>query len=221
MGVAGTASSDILPGVEQRIGPITPPVPAAGTDPGHIPGLTPPRPDAAEEVTAEAKTAPEAPEAPEEAPEAAEEATATEEATEAPEEAVDQPVDDDAAEADAEKSEEPEAAEEQAEDEPEDGPVFEVSDRRGSITAGRSGVAFQLDGENAEFSWDEIGAVEIDTPRFGRRFSVTVYTTAHRWYAADVEASARGALKEWTARLDEVLDAYFEDTADTADTADK
>lgn len=202
MGVAGTASSDILPGVEQRIGPITPPVPAAGTDPGHIPGLTPPRPDVTEEVTAEAKTATEAPE-------------------EAPEKAADQSVDE-AADVDAEEAEAgAEEPEEQAEDAaeadaaPEDGPVFEVSDRRGSITAGRSGVAFQLDGENAEFSWDEIGAVEIDTPRFGRRFSVTVYTTAHRWYAADVDAPARGALKEWTARLDEVLDAYFEDTAGT------
>ncbi|RNG34237.1 hypothetical protein [Streptomyces botrytidirepellens] len=200
--------------MEQRIGPIIPPVPAAGTDPGHIPGLTPPRPDETEEVTAEAKTATEAPE-------------------EAPEKAADQPVDEaaeadaDAEEADAEAEEPEEQAEDAAEDkaedaaeadakadaEPEDGPVFEVSDRRGSITAGHSGVAFQLDGENAEFSWDEIGAVEIDTPRFGRRFSVTVYTTAHRWYAADVDAPARGALKEWTAQLDEVLDAYFEDTA--------
>ncbi|MFF7648956.1 hypothetical protein ACFZCY_03665 [Streptomyces sp. NPDC007983] len=183
--------------MEQRIGPITPPVPAAGTDPGHIPGLTPPPPDETEEVTAEAKTA-------------------TEEAPEAPAEAADQPVDDadddaDADDAGPEPEDEAEEAEEQAEDG--DGPVFEVSDRRGSITAKRSGVAFQLDGENAEFSWDEIGAVEIDTPRFGRRFGVTVYTTAKRWYAADVEAPARGALKEWTAKLDEVLDAYFEDTA--------
>ncbi|MFI0775744.1 hypothetical protein [Streptomyces sp. NPDC021212] len=187
--------------MEQRIGQITPPVPAAGTDPGHIPGLTPPRPEETEEVTAGTKTATE--EAPEaaEAPEALEtpEAEAEAEAAEAPDEAADE-------------AEEEAAAE--AEDEPEDGPVFEVSDRRGSITAGRSGVAFQLDGEKAEFSWDEIGAVEIDTPRFGRRFSVTVYTTAHRWYAADVEASARGALKEWTAKLDEVLDTYFEDTAE-------
>ncbi|WP_063734644.1 hypothetical protein [Streptomyces sp. RTd22] len=193
--------------MEQRIGPIIPPVPAAGTDPGHIPGLTPPRPDETEEVTAEAKTA-----------------------TEAPEKAADQPVDEaaEAAEAEADteeaeaEAEEPEKqaedadedeAEDKAEDEPEDGPVFEVSDRRGSITAGHSGVAFQLDGENAEFSWDEIGAVEIDTPRFGRRFSVTVYTTAQRWYAADVDAPARGALKEWTTKLDEVLDAYFEDAS--------
>lgn len=192
-----------------------PPVPAAGTDPGHIPGLTPPRPDATEEATAEAKTAQEAPEAPEAPEEAAERPSAeTGPEPEEPEEAK-------AAEADAETPEEPEEqADDKAEDEAgdgdeaaEDGPVFEVSDRRGSITAGRSGVAFQLDGENAEFSWDEIGAVEIDTPRFGRRFSVTVYTTARRWYTADVEAPARGAFKDWTAKLDEVLDAYFEDTA--------
>ena len=214
MGVAGTASSDILPGVEQRIGPIIPPVPAAGTDPGHIPGLTPPRPDETEEVTAEAKTATEAPEKAadqpvDEAPEAeAEEAEAEAEEPEKQAEDADTPKD---AAKDAAKDE----AEADAEAEPEDGPVFEVSDRRGSITAGHSGVAFQLDGENAEFSWDEIGAVEIDTPRFGRRFSVTVYTTAQRWYAADVDAPARGALKEWTTKLDEVLDAYFEDTAGT------
>ncbi|MEU1805779.1 hypothetical protein [Streptomyces sp. NPDC019937] len=179
--------------MEQRIGPITPPVPAAGTDPGHIPGLTPPPPDETEEVTAEARTA-------------------AEEAPEASAEAVGRPVDDVGADdAGPEPEDEAEEAEEQAGDG--DGPVFDVSDRRGSITAKRSGVVFQLDGETAEFSWDEIGAVEIDTPRFGRRFGVTVYTTAKRWYAADVEAPARGALKEWTAKLDEVLDAYFEDTA--------
>ncbi|WP_055547067.1 hypothetical protein [Streptomyces sp. NBRC 110028] len=186
--------------MEQRIGPITPPVPAAGTDPGHIPGLTPPPPDETEEVTTEARTA-------------------TEEAPEAPAEAAGQPVDDvgadDAGPESEDEADEADEAEEQAEDGDGDGdgPVFEVSDRRGSITAKRSGVVFQLDGETAEFSWDEIGAVEIDTPRFGRRFGVTVYTTAKRWYTADVEAPARGALKEWTAKLDEVLDAYFEDTA--------
>ncbi|NUS84206.1 MAG: hypothetical protein HOY75_16075, partial [Streptomyces sp.] len=86
------------------------------------------------------------------------------------------------------------------------------SDHRGSISAGRRGVTLLLDGETAEFDWSEIGAVEIDTPRFGRRFSVTVYTTARRWYSADIAASSRKALKEWTTELDAVLDTYFEDT---------
>ena len=92
-----------------------------------------------------------------------------------------------------------------------DGPSFEVSDRRGSITADHTGVRFRLDGEEAEFAWDEIGAVEIDTPRFSRRFTVVVYTTNRHRYENDVEASAKNLLKEWTAELDGVLDTYFED----------
>ncbi|MFG2579755.1 hypothetical protein [Streptomyces malaysiensis] len=97
------------------------------------------------------------------------------------------------------------------------GAVFEVSDRRGVIRAERGGVTFELDGEKAEFGWDEIGAVEVDTPRFGKRFGITVYTTNRRWYTADVEAPARKLLKEWTAELDVVLDEYFEDSADSED----
>ncbi|MFF4229327.1 hypothetical protein [Streptomyces sp. NPDC001820] len=92
-----------------------------------------------------------------------------------------------------------------------DGPVFEVSDRRGAIVADRAGITFRLDAEEAEFSWDEIGAVEIDTPRFGRRFGVTVYVSDRRWFQVDVEAPSRGVLKEWAAELDTVLDARFEE----------
>ncbi|MEV4330981.1 hypothetical protein AB0K02_10625 [Streptomyces sp. NPDC049597] len=92
------------------------------------------------------------------------------------------------------------------------GPVFEVSDRRGSITANREGVRFRLDDQEADFRWDEIGAVEVKTPRFGRRFTVTVHVAANRWFNAEVEADARSRLKEWTAELDAVLDAYFEES---------
>jgi hypothetical protein len=113
--------------------------------------------------------------------------------------------DDDAAEdADAAQDAEPE----------DDGlPVFEVSDRRGSITADRAGVTFRLDSEIAEFGWDEIQAVEFDTARFGRRFSVTVYTGPRRWFESDVEAPSRSALKRWATELDAVLDARFEEGA--------
>jgi hypothetical protein len=173
--------------VEQRIGPIIPPLHTAGTDPGHIPGLTPSRPDGADEEVVEQPVEDAVPSV---APEGAVPAEETE-----PKEVVAESTDD------AEEGAEAKGA----------GPLFEISDRRSSITAGSNGVTFKLDGETAEFRWDEIGAVEMDTPRFGRRFGVTVYTTAHRWYTADVEASARSLLKEWTAELDAVLDAYFED----------
>lgn len=92
-----------------------------------------------------------------------------------------------------------------------DGPVFEVSDRRGSITADREGIRFTLDDQEADFRWDEIGAVEVKSPRFGRRFTVTVHMSTNRWFNAEVEAAARSSLKEWAEELDAVLDAYFEE----------
>ncbi|WP_413102380.1 hypothetical protein [Streptomyces sp. Inha503] len=194
--------------MEQSTGPIIPPMHTAGTDPGYIPGLTSPRP-ADEEEDAPDKAAAERP---------PEEGTAEDEPELDEEEGVEAEAES-GGEADASKdvvaSDGEADGDEEAEDADEDedgGAVFEVSDRRGAIRAGRRGVTFELDGEKAEFGWDEIGAVEVDTPRFGKRFGITVYTTNRRWYTADVEAPARKLLKEWTAELDAVLDAYFEDS---------
>ncbi|MFD3523633.1 hypothetical protein [Streptomyces sp. NPDC058653] len=92
-----------------------------------------------------------------------------------------------------------------------DGPVFEASDRRASMTADRTGVRLRLDETEAEFGWDEIGAVEVETPRFSRRFTVTLHTTGRRHYQSEVDAPSRSSLKKWTAELDVVLDAYFEE----------
>ncbi|MFE5840871.1 hypothetical protein ACFQ7N_04400 [Streptomyces niveus] len=101
---------------------------------------------------------------------------------------------------------------ESAADDDEDGPVFDISDRRASMTADRTGIRFQLDETEAEFGWDEIGAVEVETPRFGRRFTVTLHTTGRRRYQSDVDAPSRSSLKAWTAELDAVLDRYFEES---------
>ncbi|UZI27906.1 hypothetical protein [Streptomyces sp. VB1] len=105
-----------------------------------------------------------------------------------------------------------EAASEAEGDAVEDGPVFEVSDRRGSIRVAREGVRFTLDDQEAEFLWDEIGAVETTPARFGRRFTVTVHLSSRRWFNAEVEAASRAELKGWPAELDTVLDAYFEES---------
>ncbi|MGO4421597.1 hypothetical protein AB4Z54_23565 [Streptomyces sp. MCAF7] len=115
--------------MEQRIGPSTPPVPAAGFDPAYIPGITAPRPDE-----------------PKEAAEPSPQDAVPDEAAVAAD-AVDDVVDDERAEsADAAEEDTAEAeaetadAEEKAEDgdeEEADGPVFKASDHRGSINAGR------------------------------------------------------------------------------------
>ncbi|MFF3936345.1 hypothetical protein [Streptomyces phaeofaciens] len=103
------------------------------------------------------------------------------------------------------------AEESPAEDESSDGPVFEASDRRARISADAKGVRLRLDEERCEFRWDEIGAVETEAPRFGKRFTITVHTPDRRWYPIEIEATARSRFKEWEDQLDAVLDAYFEE----------
>ncbi|MET7455013.1 hypothetical protein ABZT03_24585 [Streptomyces sp. NPDC005574] len=92
-----------------------------------------------------------------------------------------------------------------------EGPVFEASDRRAKIVADARGVRLSLDEERCEFRWDEIGAVETETPRFGKRFTVTVHTPDRRWYPIEIEATTRSRFPEWESQLDKVLDTYFED----------
>lgn len=92
-----------------------------------------------------------------------------------------------------------------------DGPVFEASDRRARIVADAKGVRLSLDEERCEFRWDEIGAIETESPRFGKRYTVTVHTPDRRWYPIEIEATARARFTEWDEQLDAVLDAYFEE----------
>lgn len=212
--VAATDSSAILAAVEQPIGQnVTPTTTsAAGTDPAFIPGVpaqldgaVPPALRGAGKPPAKAADTADAVEEPDTDSGADGGEPGAEDGTAATTDALGAAPPDDTADAD-------DADDDAAID---DGkPVFEVSDRRASIAADRSGITFTLDSEIAEFGWDEIGAVEIDTPRFGKRFSVTVYTSSRRWFQSDVEATSRKQLKEWTAELDAVLDARFDGGTD-------
>ncbi|MFJ8844615.1 hypothetical protein ACIRFF_17125 [Streptomyces cyaneofuscatus] len=176
--------------MEQSIDSNKKPEFAAGTDPAFIPlpGLAAP--------VATRKTEPESEAAPEKDPET--DPGTDPELDEAPEAAAEAPDTEADAEGEAEGAE--------------DGPVFEISDRRGSIRVAREGVRFTLDDQEADFDWSEIGAVEMNPARFGRRFTVTVHLSTRRWFNAEVEAASRAQLKEWPAELDTVLDAYFEES---------
>lgn len=145
--------------MEQSIDSNKKPEFAAGTDPAFIPlpGLAAP--------VATRK------------PETESEAGPKDAAPEAEAERDDEPG---AAAAEADADQEPEAAADDATAEAEgveEGPVFEVSDRRGSIRVAGEGVRFTLDDQEAEFRWDEIGAVEttagpLRPPVHGHRPSV-------------------------------------------------
>ncbi|MFJ2024507.1 hypothetical protein ACIODW_11980 [Streptomyces sp. NPDC087897] len=178
--------------MEQSIDSNKKPEFAAGTDPAFIPlpGLA----------------APVAPRKPEAEPETDPEAAGPEAEAERDEELEAAPEGEDGREAEAAREDAV------AETDAEEGPVFEVSDRRGSIRVAREGVRFRLDDQEAEFGWDEIGAVETTPARFGRRFTVTVHLSTRRWFNAEVEAGSRSELKGWPAELDKALDAYFEES---------
>lgn len=212
--MSGTGSSTILPAVEQRIGSKSQPLDAAAVNPAYIPGLTSPVPaepkDAAEETgeAAAEETPSTTASAPETSGDPVSDAAPADAAPEDP-----GSVPESASEAEVEAgSEETDAEEAGAEP---DGPVFEASDRRASIRADHTGVRLRLDDQEAEFRWDEIGAVETESPRFGKRFTVTVHTPDSRWYPIEIEASARSRFQEWDEQLDAVLDAFFEDDAET------
>jgi len=169
-------------------------VKGAGFDPAFIPGITAP---AAVPAQAEAEPRDAVPE------EAEESAPAGEPESGAPS-GTDEPADG-------------KTDDEQADDgTPDGGPVFEAADRRARIVADRKGVRLRLDEESCEFRWDEIAAVETESPRFGKRFTITVHTPDRRWYPIEIEATARSSFKEWDEQLDAVLDAYFEEGAEAA-----
>ncbi|MFI6930243.1 hypothetical protein [Streptomyces sp. NPDC050287] len=195
--------------MEQRIGsssqPLkSEPVKGAGFDPAFIPGLTAPVSGPASGEPADAE--------PEE--------TAVSEETAASEE--EPPAEETAAEEPAPAPEASEPAEASGETDSElaeapDGPVFEASDRRAKIVADHRGVRLALDDQACEFRWDEIGAVETEVPRFGKRLTITVHTPERRWYPIEIEAKSRSVFDEWDAQLDAVLDAYFDDGDETGD----
>lgn len=196
--MSGTGSSTILPAVEQRIGSSSQPLEGAGFDPAFVPGLTSP-------VTAEPADA-----KPAEADDAAAVVDSEEVEKSGPDVGTDAEAESDA---DAEGVAESDAGAGEAEesDASAAGPVFEASDRRARIAADARGVRLRLDEEECEFRWDEIGAVETETPRFGKRYTVTVHTPDRRWYPIEIEATARARFAEWDDQLDAVLDAYFEE----------
>ncbi|MFE7647930.1 hypothetical protein [Streptomyces phaeoluteigriseus] len=191
--------------MEQRIGSSSQPLEGAGFDPAFIPGLTSP-------VTAAAKDA-----KPKDAkPGAAkpEDDSEGDAAVTAGDTSESQPA------AAADESEDAESQDSES-GEPSDGPVFEAADRRARVVADARGVRLRLDEEECEFRWEEIGAIETEVPRFGKRLTITVHTPDRRWYPIEIEATARGRFKEWDEQLDAVLDAYFDDEAGVDDKADE
>ncbi|MFD7538804.1 hypothetical protein [Streptomyces sp. NPDC059819] len=185
------------------------PLGGAATDPAYVPGLVPPRPAAQEAKPPSGESGVDGDAEPD-ADEGGRVAVATE-AGAAEAGAADGATEAAEAEARDSTSESDGSAASDAQSDVDDGPSCEISDRLGSIVAGRGGVRLRLMDEEADFRWDEISAVEYRTPWWTRRFEFVVYTPNHRRFSHDIQAPDRAALAQWTEQLDAVLDAYFED----------
>ncbi|MEE1832886.1 hypothetical protein [Streptomyces sp. SP17KL33] len=201
--------------MEQRIGSNNQPLAAAAVDPSHIPGLTAPvsvkkeKQEEPEDTKPTESAEPAETEEPDEAAlDRAEPSTAESGAAAGPEAAAEAEAEGEA-EAAAEEADGDEA--EGAAEDTTDGPVFEASDRRAKIVADSAGVRLRLDDQECEFTWDEIGAIETESPLFGKRFTITVHTPDRRWYFLEIEAKAKSEHAAWEKQIDEVLDAYFDD----------
>ncbi|MFJ8939148.1 hypothetical protein ACIRL0_26055 [Streptomyces sp. NPDC102365] len=184
--------------MEQRIGPNIQPLQGAAVDPAAVPGITGPRPA---EPAAKPKSS-DAASSGTTSDDSATKLTKEEQEPSTTEKPTEEAKPDEPDELDA--TPEPAPA-------PDGAPVFEASDRRAKVVADHRGVRLTLDDQEAEFRWDEIGAVETESPRFGKRFTLTVHTPDRRWYFLEIEAKSRSDFKTWETDLDKVLDAYFED----------
>ncbi|MCX5400383.1 hypothetical protein [Streptomyces sp. NBC_00102] len=214
--------------MEQSIDSNTKPEFAAGTDPAYIPGLTAPVPvrtgtedDEESAAPAEASDATDSDagvtDVSEDTADGVQDAVPAElsGASDAPEEAVVEKSDKTSGDDSDKTSDDESAADHSVADDDADesgAPVFEISDRRGSIRVDKSGIRFTLDDQQADFEWSEVSAVEVKTARTARRFTLTVHVSSRRWFNGEVVAESRKRLKEWPEELDVVLDAYFEES---------
>ncbi|MDV5148071.1 protein kinase [Streptomyces sp. SBC-4] len=88
-------------------------------------------------------------------------------------------------------------------------PDFVAADRVGGIAVDADGVSIHLFGEEADFGWAEIGAVEYGRLRRGRGLRITVSLYDGTTYVCEVDGRRAARVDEWTALLDLVLDRYL------------
>ncbi|MFE0699599.1 serine/threonine-protein kinase [Streptomyces sp. NPDC058872] len=90
-------------------------------------------------------------------------------------------------------------------------PEFVAADRNGGVVVDGNGVCLQLFGEEAEFSWGEIGAVRHGRFRRGRGLRIAVILYDGSVYDCEVDGRRAARVDEWIRQLDPVLQRYLTD----------
>ncbi|MFH8625075.1 serine/threonine-protein kinase [Streptomyces vietnamensis] len=88
-------------------------------------------------------------------------------------------------------------------------PEFAAADRNSGIAVDGTGVSLHFFGEEADFLWDEVGAVRYERIRRGRvlRVAVTLYDGSS--YDCEVDGRSAARVEGWVRLLDPVLRHYL------------
>lgn len=90
-------------------------------------------------------------------------------------------------------------------------PFFGAADRRNSVAVGENGVTLKVGEAQADFGWDEIGAVVSTAVGFGKglRVELRLYESQEP-FVCEIKAPSRGVRDDWMAGLDLVLGYYLD-----------
>ncbi|MEF2528492.1 MULTISPECIES: serine/threonine-protein kinase [Streptomyces] len=88
-------------------------------------------------------------------------------------------------------------------------PEFVVADRRNSVVCDGSGVVFEVEGVEADFTWDELAGITYGPGHRGSHLVVTVRLQDGTSYSCQVHNRRAARIQEWLAQLHAVVSHYL------------
>ncbi|MGW7411220.1 hypothetical protein [Streptomyces sp. NPDC054863] len=92
---------------------------------------------------------------------------------------------------------------------PAPGPEFIAADAHFGVVIDAAGVAFDADGQLAEFPWHELGTVQYRPSPVGQRLMVAAVLPDGRFFECVVNARKAAVLQQWLAQIAYVTSHYL------------
>ncbi|MEU8894204.1 hypothetical protein [Streptomyces sp. NPDC048442] len=92
---------------------------------------------------------------------------------------------------------------------PTPGPEFLAADKHFGVVVDSAGVAFDANGQGAEFSWHELGTVQFRPSPVGHRLMVAAVLPDGRFFECVVNARKAAVLQRWLAEIAYVTGHYL------------
>ncbi|MFI0979726.1 hypothetical protein ACH4SP_22335 [Streptomyces sp. NPDC021093] len=89
------------------------------------------------------------------------------------------------------------------------GPEFLAADKRFGVVVDSAGVAFDADGQGAEFPWHQLSTVQFRPSPVGHRLMVAAVLPDGRFFECVVNARKASVLQQWLGELAYVTGHYL------------